>query len=86
MKGRYYTMNISSREQEKKDKRRQILRKRIKGACVTAQILSLLFMLGIIGGLENNTMSIGQFIFYSMITIGILWVSFAVNNEIENRE
>lgn len=76
-------MNTSSKMQERANKRREILKGRIKGACVLVDILAFFFALGIVGGLEADRMTIGQFLWYGIITLGVVAVSVTVYRAME---
>jgi hypothetical protein len=84
MKGKYYVTNIYVEGQKKRNKRRQIL-KRIRCACVIVDIIIFLAILGIVGGLERDILTIKEFMGYSLVAVLVLWASFAIMNELEGK-
>lgn len=82
METKYYTINIHNQNKSRvKRQHKRILRRRIRCACAIIGFLSFVCLLGAVGSLEQNVISISQFAIYGAISILV----FAVSAEIYDR-
>ena len=66
---------INTNKARMKNQRRKILIKRIQCACGIIGGLAFFYTIGIVGGLENDHMTIAQFISHAIPSITILGLS-----------
>lgn len=75
----YYTIEIpDTKKMQAECKRRRILRRRIRTACGIAGFLSFFYLLGTVGGLEQEMITIKQAIIHGAIAIGIMAASIEI--------
>jgi hypothetical protein len=77
-------MNKYQRNNNKPNKKfiNRAKRLRIKNICYTITLLSFLYLLGIVGGFENDAMTFGQFIPQAIVTCTIFGVSARIGYDI----
>lgn len=61
-----------------KNQRREILKKRIRCACNIIGWLSFIYLLGTVGGLERNMLTIKEFMIHSMASLAVLLASIGI--------
>lgn len=80
---KYYTVTIpDTKEMQAKCKRRRILRKRIKTACGVVGFLAFFYLLGTIGGLEQDMLTIKQAIIRGAVAIGTMATSIEISERV----
>lgn len=80
---KYFTIEIpDTKKIEAERKRREILRHRIRVACGVAGFLSFFYLFGIVGGLEQDMLTIKQFIIHGVVAISIMAASIEISNRI----
>lgn len=79
METKYYTINIYDTNREKAaHQRRKILKKRIKCACGIIGTLAFIYLLGVVGGLEQDMLTIKEAIIHGTIALGLMWTSIEI--------
>lgn len=73
---------IHTKEEQKRYKRKRILRKRIKCACTITGIMAFFFLLGVAGGVEQGIMPMGRAIIYSIISLGVFGASIEIGGRL----
>ena len=80
---KYFTIEIPNTEAIKAErKRREILHKRIRTACGVAGVLAFFYMFGLVGGLEQDMMTIKEFIIRGAVTLAVMAASIGISNRI----
>ena len=83
METKYYTINIHNQNKSRMERqRRKILRRRIKCACGIIGFLSFFYLIGIVGGFEQDMLTIKEFIIHGIVAIGLLVASIEINERI----
>lgn len=78
MSNKYYITEIT-----KRNKRRHILRKRIRTACAIIGISTFILLLGIVGGLERGTITMAESFIYGILCVSTMWVSMAIGSKLQ---
>jgi hypothetical protein len=80
---KYYTIEIpDTKKMQAECKRRRILRRRIRTACGVAGFLSFFYLFGIVGGLEQDMLTIKQAIIHGVVAIGIMAASIEITERL----
>lgn len=80
---KYYTIEIpDTKKMQEQCKRRRILRRRIRIACGVAGFLSFFYLFGIVGGLEQDMLTIKEFTIHSIVALGLMWASVEISNRV----
>ena len=83
MKTKYYTINIYDKNKSRMEyQRRKILRKRIKCACSIIGTLAFIYLLGVVGGLEQDMLTIKEAIIHGIIALGLMWASIEIGERV----
>lgn len=79
METKYYTINIYDKNKSRMEyQRRKILRKRIKCACSIIGTLAFIYLLGVVGGLEQDMLTIKEAIIHGIVALGLMWTSIEI--------
>ena len=83
METKYYTINIYDKNKSRMEyQRRKILRKRIKCACGIIGTLAFIYLLGVVGGLEQDMLTIKEAIIHGTIALGLMWASIEIGERV----
>lgn len=79
METKYYTINIYDKNKSRVEyQRRKILKKRIKCACDIIGTLAFIYLLGVVGGLEQDMLTIKEAIIHGTIALSLMWTSIEI--------
>lgn len=83
METKYYTINIHNQNKSRMERqRRKILRRRIKCACGIIGTLAFIYLFGVVGGLEQDMLTIKEAIVHGIVAISLMWVSIEIGERI----
>lgn len=83
METKYYTINIMDTNKVKAErKRKRILHKRIRCACGIIGFIAFFYMLGAIGGLEQNMLTIKEFMVHGIIALVLMLASVEIGERV----
>ena len=79
METKYYTINIYDKNKSRMEhQHRKILRKRIKCACDIISTLAFIYLLGVVGSLEQDMLTIKEAIIHGTIALSLMWTSIEI--------
>lgn len=78
----YHVINIPTKKMQDRCKRRHILRRGIKTACGVTGFLAFFYMVGAVGGLEHDMMTIKQFMIHTAMAVITMAVSAEINSRV----
>lgn len=80
---KYYTVEIpDTKKMQEERKRKRILRRRIRTACGVVGFLSFFYLMGIVGGLEQDMLTIKQAIIHSVVALAVMGASIEISERV----
>lgn len=84
MNTKYHVIDINIKKVKAEERRRKrILRRRIKNVCNIVGAIAFSFIIGLAGSLENDIISMGEFIVYEIMSFATLLTTIRIKELLE---